>query len=55
MSEYETENAASAAEARAWLQANAHVLPEGVTVGDRGRLSAVAREAFEVNTGRTVK
>ncbi len=48
-------NEATAAEARAWLQENASALPEGVAVGNRGRLSAAAREAFTNATGRPVK
>jgi hypothetical protein len=48
-------NEASAAEARTWLQNNPEVLPEGVTVGARGRLSTQAREAFTNATGRQVK
>lgn len=51
----EVSNEASAAEARAWLQANPQLVPEGVSVGARGRLSAAARQAFEQNTGRSVK
>jgi hypothetical protein len=51
----QTSNEASAAEARAWLQANADQLPEGVSVGGRGRLSVAARQAFENATGRSVK
>lgn len=45
----------SAAEARAWLQENPDVLPEGVTVGARGKLSNAVREAYTNATGNTIR
>ena len=53
--EVQDDNRANASEVRAWLQSNPDALPEGVTVGARGRLSAKAREAFTAATGREVK
>jgi hypothetical protein len=48
-----TSNQATAREAREWLL-NQPSLPEGVTVGVRGRLSKQAKEHFTANTGQEV-
>jgi hypothetical protein len=40
-------------EVREWLLAQGE-LPEGVTVGQRGRLSTAAKEHFTASTGREV-
>lgn len=45
---------ATAAEARAYLLENQASLPEGVTVGARGRLSQAARDHFTAKTGREI-
>lgn len=41
-------------EVREYLLANSAALPEGVTVGTRGRLSTAAREHFTTATGRSI-
>lgn len=45
--------AATPREVRAFLLEQAE-LPEGVTVGARGRLSAAAKEYFTTSTGREI-
>jgi hypothetical protein len=47
-------NAASPREVRAYLLENQGNLPEGVTVGQRGRLSKEAKDFFTDKTGRKV-
>lgn len=47
-------NVASPREVRAWLLENSETLPEGVTVGQRGRLSQPAKDHFTAATGREV-
>jgi len=47
-------NVASAREVRAYLLENEEKLPEGVTVGQRGRLSKEAKAFFTSQTGREV-
>lgn len=44
---------ATAREAREWLLSQ-ETLPEGVTVGVRGRLSKSAKDHFTANTGQVV-
>lgn len=48
------QNAASPREVRAFLLENSDRLPEGVTVGSRGRLSKEAKAFFTQETGREV-
>lgn len=45
---------ASPREVRAYLLENSDSLPEGVTVGARGRLSAAAKQHFTDKTGRPI-
>lgn len=45
---------ATAREAREYLLENQDSLPEGVTVGTRGRLSAAAKAHFTEATGRPI-
>jgi hypothetical protein len=47
-------NVASPREVRAFLLENNENLPEGVVVGQRGRLSQKAKEFFTAQTGREV-
>jgi|KBSSwiStaDraftv2_1062776.scaffolds.fasta_scaffold05351_6 hypothetical protein len=47
-------SAASPREVRAYLQENSERLPEGVSVGQRGRLSQQAKDFFTAETGREV-
>ena len=49
-----TQNAATPREVRAYLLEHQAELPEGVTVGARGRLSAPAKEFFTSRTGRDI-
>ena len=49
-----SDNAASPREVREYLLENAAALPEGVTVGARGRISKPAREFFTARTGREI-
>jgi hypothetical protein len=46
--------AATPREVRAFLLENQDSLPEGVTVGARGRLSAAAKQHFTDSTGREI-
>jgi len=46
--------AATPREVRAYLLENVSSLPDGVTVGARGRLSAAAKEFYTVQTGREI-
>jgi hypothetical protein len=46
---------ATAREARAYLLENSENLPEGVVVGQRGRLSQAARDFFTEQTGRPIE
>lgn len=45
---------ASPREVRAYLLENSERLPEGVSVGQRGRLSQQAKDFFTAETGREV-
>jgi len=47
-------SAASPREVRAYLLENSERLPEGVSVGQRGRLSQQAKDFFTAETGREV-
>ena len=47
-------NVASPREVRAFLLENQGSLPEGVTVGQRGRLSKEAKSFYTEQTGREV-
>lgn len=48
-----TQEVAAPREVREWLLSQA-TLPEGVTVGARGRLSTAAKDHFTAVTGREV-
>jgi len=47
-------NVASPREVRAFLLENSEQLPEGVTVGQRGRISKEAKAFYTERTGREV-
>lgn len=47
-------NVATPREVRAFLLENSARLPEGVTVGQRGRLSKEAKAFYSAQTGREV-